>query len=79
MNFFAEHVPGVAVRAYFPVAYYITIEFAMGEHFVHVGHIGYIPPTDVAVEFAPVEHTTHVGHIGYIPLADVANKQIVIF
>ena len=54
--FFAEHVRGVAIRAYFPIADDLAIELTTVEHLSHVRHIGDVPPTDVSVECAITKH-----------------------
>ena len=74
--FFAEHDPGVAVRVYVPIADdaadVIVVQLTEKKHFVHVCHIGYVPPTDATIKIASFKHPAHVCHVGHVPPADVA-------
>ena len=76
MNFLVEHILGVAVWAYLPIAGDVASELAAREHSTHVCHVGYIPSTDVSIEMASFKHPAHVCHVGYIPSTDVAIKRI---
>ena len=75
MNFLTEHVRGVAVKAYFPIADDVSIEITTEKHLAHISHIGHIPLADITIERTSFEHSAHIGHIGHIPLADITIER----
>jgi hypothetical protein len=74
-NYFAEHVPSVAFRAYPPIAG-VAIELTAKEHCAHVGHIGDIPLANVASEFASFEQVSHIGDARNIGVVQVAFRPL---